>query len=58
MSGIELKCPKCESAALSAAKTSIPTSVMHKSYVRVKCLNCGSSFDMVESREQADEAQD
>jgi predicted nucleic-acid-binding Zn-ribbon protein len=43
-----LKCPKCGSVALSAAKTDVQ-SIAVKSYVRVKCLNCGGTFDMTES---------
>lgn len=43
-----VSCPKCNSAALSATKTNVPSSQLYKVYVRVKCLNCGSEFDLVE----------
>jgi len=43
-----VSCPKCGSAAFGATKTNIPHSEEFKVYVRVKCLNCGSEFDLVE----------
>ena len=43
-----LACPKCGSAAFSATKTNVPSSQMYHIYVRAKCLNCGSEFDLVE----------
>ena len=43
-----VKCPKCSSAALSATKSTIPTSQIYKVNVRVKCLHCGSEFALVE----------
>ena len=43
-----LACPKCKSSALGASRTDIPSSLLSKVYVRVKCLNCGGTFDLVE----------
>ncbi len=45
---IRLNCPKCNSAALGASQTKIPTSQDYKVYTRARCLNCGSEFDLVE----------
>jgi DNA-directed RNA polymerase subunit RPC12/RpoP len=41
-------CPKCGSSAFGAAKTKIPTSKMYGNYVRLKCFNCGTEFDLTE----------
>jgi len=42
----QLKCPKCSSAALTMSITKMPhTSKMYK---RVKCLNCGVQFDILD----------
>lgn len=43
-----LNCPKCNSSALGATRTKIPTSPTYGNYVRAKCLNCGTEFDLVE----------
>jgi len=41
-----LACPKCGSSTLGASRTQIPTTLLSKVYVRVKCLNCGETFDL------------
>lgn len=43
-----LNCPKCDSAALGATQTKVPSSQEYKVYTRAKCLNCGAEFDLVE----------
>ena len=43
-----LTCPKCGGSALGASRTDIPTSLLSKVFVRVKCLNCGGTFDLTE----------
>jgi DNA-directed RNA polymerase subunit RPC12/RpoP len=43
-----VNCPKCNSSAFGAARTKIPTSKMYGNYVRLKCLNCGTEFDLIE----------
>jgi len=46
----ELVCPKCGSAALSATKSTIPTSRACRSNIRIKCLHCGAEFSLVEEK--------
>ncbi len=48
----DLACPKCGSSALGASRTDIPSSLLNKVYVRVKCLECGGTFDLVEPRRE------
>lgn len=45
-----LNCPKCDSAALGATRTKVPSSQEYKIYTRAKCLNCGAEFDLVEPK--------
>lgn len=45
---MNVKCPKCGSAALGATRSTIPTSQIYKVNVRVKCLHCGAEFALVE----------
>ena len=46
-----MNCPKCKSSAVTAAKTSIPTSQIHHTYLTLTCLNCGNKFDLTEHSE-------
>ncbi|MGC8940499.1 MAG: hypothetical protein ACP5IJ_01730 [Candidatus Nanoarchaeia archaeon] len=45
-----LVCPKCGSAALSATKSTIPTSQAYRTNIRVKCLHCGTEFALIEEK--------
>ena len=45
-----LKCPKCESIALTATITTMPHT--SKKFKRVKCLKCGFQFDMSDENVQ------